>query len=69
MPADGSCSEDMLENIRILEKETREPHRKILEAINIKLKGATLNCNEGTELPDVYLPLLREEASAEGDRH
>ena len=32
-----------MDNIRILEREPREPHRKILEAINIRLKGAKLN--------------------------
>lgn len=60
--------EPLMDNIKILEKEIREPHRKVLEAINIRLKEAALNRNVGTELPDAYLPLLREEGGARGDQ-
>ena len=35
--------------------------RKICEAIHIKIKGSKLNRNDGHDLPDIYLPLLREE--------
>ena len=58
----------LIEHIRIIEKEPRDLHRKVLEAINIKLKGAGLNRNDGIELPDVYLPLLKEEGGARGDQ-
>ena len=56
-----------LDHMKIIEKEPREPHRKVLEAINIRLKGASLNRNEGVEIPDAYIPLLKEEGGARGD--
>ena len=43
-------------------------HRKVLEGINIRLKGASLNRNMGVDLPDAYLPLLKEEGGARGGR-
>ena len=55
-------SAPVLESIKILENEVREPHRKRLEAINIKLNGTTLNHDEGAELLELCLPLLMEEA-------
>ena len=54
--------EKVVEKMEIIDSEARNPHRKIKEAIHIKLLGATLNRNDGAELPGVYLPLLREEA-------
>ena len=57
----------LMDSINILEKETREPHRKVLEAMNIRLRGAKLNRNDGADLPELYLPLLREEGRAGGD--
>ena len=54
-------SKPLIQNIEIGEKETRDRHRKILEAIHITTSGATLKRNDGAELPDLYLPLLREE--------
>ena len=53
-------------NIKVLERETRYSHRKVLEVIIIRLKGAELNRNDGTELPNLYLPLLREGAGKGG---
>ena len=53
-------------NIKILERETRDSHRKVLEAISVRLNGAKLNRNDGTELPNLYLPLLREGAGRGG---
>ena len=47
--------------IVILDKENKEHQRKICEAIHIKTKGPKLNRNDGHDLPDIYLPLLREE--------
>ena len=35
-------------------------HTKVKEAIHIKLLGATLNRMGEYNLPDLYLPLLRE---------
>jgi len=49
------------EKIVILDKENKEHQRKICEAIHIKIKGPKLNRNDGHDLPDIYLPLLREE--------
>ena len=49
--------------MKIIEKEPRDLHRKVLEAINIKVKGARHNRNDGVELPDTYLPLLKEEGA------
>ena len=60
-------SPPFIEHMKILEKESRDLHRKVLEAINIKVKGASLNRNEGVDLPDAYLPLLKEEG-VEGDQ-
>ena len=45
--------------MQILDQEPRNTHRKIKEAIQIKLNQASLNRNEGWHIPDVYLPLLR----------
>ena len=59
----------LIDSTTIFEKESREPHRKVLEAMNIRLRGAELNRNTGADLPELYLPLLREETSAGGDRH
>ena len=63
------CTEPLMDNIKIVEKEVRDKHRKVLEAINIKLKGASLNRHEGMELSGVYLSLLKEEEGARGDQH
>ena len=52
----------MMDKFKVLEREQRDTHRKVLEAIQIKIKGASMNRNEGYDLPDLYLPLLREEA-------
>ena len=53
-------------NIKILERETRDSNRKVFKAINIRLKGSKLNRNDGTEVPNLYLPLLREGAGRGG---
>ena len=57
------------DKIKILEREPRDTHRKIKEAIHIKLKQASLNRHEGYTLPDLYMPLLREEAGEGEPRH
>ena len=36
-----------MDKIKSLDKELRDLHRKMLEAVHIKLRGATLNCNDG----------------------
>ena len=56
-------------DIKILEREPSDTHRKIKEAIHIKLKKASLNRHEGYTLPDLYMPLLREEAGEGEPRH
>ena len=54
-------------NPTIVDMDIRNPHRKIKKAIHIRLNNAQLNRNEGHDLPNIYLPLLREEAG--GTRH
>ena len=56
----------MIEGIRVIDSENRNLHRKVKEAIHIKLRGATLNRTGGYDLPDLYLPLLREETMGAG---
>ena len=51
-----------MDQIPVVDRESRDSHRKVLEAIHIKLSGATLNCKNGYQLSDLYMPLLREEA-------
>ena len=63
-----SATKPIIENIQVLEREPRNLHRKICESIHIKTSGATLNRSDGYELPNIYLPLLREEVGR-GDRH
>ncbi|KAI8522128.1 hypothetical protein Bbelb_018820 [Branchiostoma belcheri] len=53
---------------KIIDQESRNPHRKIKEAVHIQLEGAKLNRTEGWELPKTYLPLLRREATGGGTR-
>ncbi|KAI8487041.1 hypothetical protein Bbelb_353010, partial [Branchiostoma belcheri] len=48
-------------------QESRNPHRKIKEAVHIQLEGAKLNRTEGWELPKTYLPLLRRETTGGAD--
>ena len=57
----------IMDNMQVLDQEPRNTHRKIKEAIHIKLNQAGLNRNEGWDIPDVYLPLLRSEVG-EGER-
>ena len=45
----------MMEGVRVLDSDTRNLHRKVKEAIHIKLRGVTLNRMGGYDLP-----LLRE---------
>ncbi|KAI8496701.1 hypothetical protein Bbelb_253560 [Branchiostoma belcheri] len=54
--------------IEIIDQESRNPLRKIKEAVHIQLEGAKLNRTEGCELPNTYLPLLRREAAGDGTR-
>ena len=51
----------------IIDMDNRNFHRKIKEGIHIRLEKSNLNRNEGYELPEIYLPLLRR--SAEGTNH
>ena len=44
----------LCDKIKILDSEQRDRHRKVKEAIQIKLRGATLNRNDGHHLPDLY---------------
>ena len=55
--------------MKIIDKEARESHRKILESMYINLSGASLNRNNGHNLPDLYLPILREAETRRWDQH
>ena len=57
----NGLSTRMLEGVSVIDSEPRNLHRKFKEAIHIKLRGATLHRTGGYDLPDHYLPLLREE--------
>ena len=50
-----------IDKLTAIEKEPRDLHRKVLKAVYIKVRGATLNCNDGYCMQKVYLPLLRED--------
>ena len=54
-------SQPMIEGVSMIDSEPRNLHRKVKEALHIKLQGATLNRMGGYDLLDLYLPLLREE--------
>ena len=51
----------MIEGVKVIDGDPRNLYRKVKEAIDIKLRGATLNRTGGYDLPDLDLPLLREE--------
>ena len=51
----------IIDKIIVLDKELRDLYRKVLEAVHIKLRGATLNRNNGYDMPELYLPLLLED--------
>ena len=51
----------MIEGMSVIDSDNRNLHRKVKEAIRIKLRGATLNRTGGYDLPNLYLPLLKEE--------
>ena len=55
-------NQPLLNDTTIVDSDHRNLHRKKKEAIHIKLQGATINRNEGHDIPDIYLPLLRQEA-------
>ena len=59
----------LTEKMKVIAKEPKDHHRKITEAIMIHTKKATLNRNDGTELPDIYLPILREEEARRGNHN
>ena len=59
----------IVDNMQILDQEPRSTHRKIKEAIHIKLNQAGLNRNEGWDIPDVYLPLLKGEGGRGGHQN
>ena len=59
----------LTQKMKIIAREPKDQHRKITEAILIHTKKATLNRNDGTELPDIYLPILREEEARRGDHN
>ena len=50
-----------MDKIKVLNKEPRDLHRKVLETVHIKLMRATLKHNGGYLLPELYLSLLRDD--------
>ena len=50
-----------MDKVKVLAREPQEFKRKLTEAIHIHLEKASLNRSDGLALPDVYLPLLKEE--------
>ena len=52
----------LLECTEIIDSDNLNPHRKAKETIHRKLKEAELNRTDSFEIPDAYLPLLRQEA-------
>ena len=63
---DADTNRSVMDNMQILDQEPRNTHRKIKEAIHIKLNQAGLNRNEGWDISNVYLPLLRREVGGGG---
>ena len=41
----------MTEGVRVMDNEPRNPHRKVKEALHIKISEATLNRTGGYDLP------------------
>ena len=56
------------ENVKVLEKETRDFPRKVLEAIHIRKKGPKLNRDTGLELDTVWDNLIRPSKTRGGHR-
>ena len=52
---------EIMDKVKVVDRESRDQYRKICESIHIKLKGPKMNMNDGADLPDIYLTLLREE--------
>ena len=52
----------------MVDNEPRNLHRKVKEAIHIKLRVATLNRTVEYDLPYLYLLLLRDEDTREAAR-
>ena len=55
----------LMKKVRVLAREPQQYKRKLVEAIHIHLEKASLNRNDGLDLPEVYLPLLKEETPGE----
>ena len=59
-------SKPVMEGVRVIDNESRNIYRSVKAAIHLKLRGTTLNRTGGYDLPDLYLPLLREETRMSG---
>ena len=59
-------SKPVIEGVSVKDSEPRNLHKKVKDAIHFKLRGATLNRPVGYDLPDLYLPLLKEETRGAG---
>ena len=60
-------SESLMEQIAVLDWESRHSHGKVLESIHINLRGGDPQPpNNGYQLPDLYMLLLHDEAGKGG---
>ena len=50
-----------MDKMKVLDKEPRDLYRKVLDVVNVKLRGAALNRKGRYLLLELYLPLLRED--------
>ncbi len=57
----------LTKKIKVIAKEPINRNRKIVEAIQIHLRKATLNRTDGYQLPDAYFSILREEDAKRWD--
>ena len=53
--------DEIRDKVTIIDKEPRDIHRKVKEAIAIRIKNPKLNRTDGWDLPHIYNPLLRTE--------
>ena len=48
-----------MEQITVVDRESRDSHRMVLEDIHIKLRGATPTLMNGYQMSDLYMPFLQ----------
>ena len=63
-----NATKTIKDEVRVIDRQAKDYTRKVAEAINIKMKNASLNRNDGLEIPNLYFPLLREKKMGGGAR-